>query len=294
MITAPLEEFLDYLIVERGLAANTLEAYRRDLKQFFDFTEKAGKKRLGSLTPELIEGFMNSYPDYKFTTLTRKLAALKSFFRFLVAYGYLQKNPAQLVSFPKTGRPLPKALSRQDVEKLISVIVGDSPAVYRDRAIFELFYATGMRASELVGLNLEDVNLEVRFVKCLGKGSRERIIPFGKPAAEALRKYLGAGRDYFKPLKEEKALFLNHSGLRLSRQALWQIIKYYLKQAGIAKAASLHTLRHSFATHLLEAGADLRLVQEMLGHANIATTQIYTGVSREKLRKIYAQAHPRA
>lgn len=291
-----LNEFLDYLAVERGFSRNTLEAYRRDLSQFYQFLSRVCKKEKisGSMPPELIEQFLGSLKNFKMTTITRKLACLKSFFKFLMLMGYFKKNPAKIIEFPKTGRALPRALSKEEVDRLLAAIEGSTPTKLRDRAIFEFFYATGMRASELVGLNLEDINLEVRFVRCFGKGSKERIIPIGKIAAGALKKYLSEARAYFKPLPEEKALFLNHSAGRLTRQALWQSIKAYLKLAGIARSASLHTLRHSFATHLLEGGADLRLVQEMLGHASIATTQIYTGVSRERLRKIYAAAHPRA
>lgn len=290
-----LEEFLDYLTVERGFAKNTLVAYQRDLNQFFQFlAQSRATKNITSVTPEMLENFHDTLKNFKISTVARKLACLKSFFRFLMVVGYLKKNPAKMIDFPKLGRTLPKALSKEEVVRLIDAISGDEPDKLRDRSIFELFYATGMRASEMIGLNLEDINLEVRFVRCLGKGSKERIIPVGKMAVGSLKKYLSLGRAYFKPMPEERALFLNHFGTRLTRQALWQIIKHYLKLAGIARSASLHTLRHSFATHLLEAGAELRLVQEMLGHANIATTQIYTGVSRERLRKIYAQAHPRA
>ncbi|MBU0502668.1 MAG: tyrosine recombinase, partial [Candidatus Margulisbacteria bacterium] len=223
----------------------------------------------------------------------RNLSALKMFFRFLVAEGRLESSPARLLDRPKLPLRLPETLSCQEVESLLSQPDVSGPMGQRDGAMLELLYATGMRASEAVNLNVADINMSVSFVKCLGKGSKERIVPINKITLRLVKEYLEKGRPRF-PQNDKEALFLDKNGQRLTRQGLWLTIKKYVKLTGVKGKTSPHTLRHSFATHLLEKGADLRSVQEMLGHADIATTQIYTSVSRERLKRMYNKAHPRA
>jgi integrase/recombinase XerD len=209
--------------------------------------------------------------------------------------GVMQVNPADKIQLPKTAKLLPKTLSQGDTKKMIEMPSAKDPHSLRDRAILELLYASGMRVSELVGLNLMDLNLNVSFVRCFGKGQKERLVPLGKKALAALGEYLEKGRPKMaKKNKPEEAIFLNPRGVRLSRQGIWEVVKKFARLSGIKGKISPHVFRHSFATHLLEGGADVRSVQELLGHANIATTEIYTSVSRERLKKIYSQAHPRA
>jgi integrase/recombinase XerD len=232
---------------------------------------------------------------FSINSVARKISAIKSFFHFLLREGQVKKDPAAEIELPKQPKRLPKALTFGEVFKLLAGGEGEKSRLWlRDLAILELLYACGLRAAELVALDVNDVNLEVAFVKCTGKGDKERIVPVGKKALQAIRDYLEKLRPKLMKKPEEKALFLDHWGRRLSRQGLFNLVKKYVRAAGITRHASPHTLRHTFATHLLERGADLRTVQEMLGHANIATTQIYTSVSRERLKKVYSQAHPRA
>ena len=287
-----IKDFLDFIKVERGYSGNTTKAYDRDLNQFIGF---AKIKLPQEVDRQTIKDFLEHLYDNGFSVSSaeRKLACLKSFFQYLVREGKQENNPAGDIKLPKKAKRLPKALGFGDALKLVTAPQGEGHLVGRDIALLEMLYATGMRASEIVGLNTDDVNLSVAFVKCFGKGSKERIVPINKATLKALKHYLNKSRPSF-PQKKSQALFLDKNGERLSRQGLWLIIKKYVKKTGVKGRTSPHTLRHTFATHLLEKGADLRSVQEMLGHADVATTQIYTSVSRERLKKMYKRAHPRA
>lgn len=292
-----LEEFANYLGVEKGFSPNTIDSYRRDLDQFIQIVSRqVGQPGLNHLSSRVCDLFLAELNKRQMSSssIMRKLAALKSFARFLVVNQYLKNNPLTELALPKLGRHLPKTISRQEVGKLLDDIIDQTPAGRRDKALLEILYASGMRASEIVGLDLEHVNFASGLIKCLGKGSKERLVPLGQPASQALKNYLANSRPKFLRRPEEKALFLSQRGHRLTRQSLWDIVKDCFKKSGLSKKASVHTLRHCFATHLLEGGADLRSVQEMLGHANISTTQIYTHVSREHLRQVYQKAFPRA
>ena len=286
-----LDEFIDYLRDEKGYSENTLSAYSRDLKQFIKYLDG---RELKAVKPGNISGFLNLQMKKggKATSFQRKIASLKTFFRYLVSEGYMTDNPVADIEWPRVEKRLPKALSFADALRLVEFPQRKGPAGFRDKAIIEMLYATGMRASELIDLKLNDLNLGSGFITCFGKGSKERMIPFGEEAKNALSKYLTCGRP--KMAKNNDFVFVDNHGNRLTRQGLWWIIKSYVKLAGVRAKTSPHTLRHSFATHLLEKGADLRSVQELLGHSSISTTQIYTSVSREKLRREYQKAHPRA
>ena len=289
---ATVKDFISYIQIERGYAVNTIKAYYRDLDHFVRFTRP---KELLEIDREVIKKYIDYLSNHGFSaaSLERKMACLKSFFHYLIGEGKVATDPTGDFHLPKKAKRLPKALTINEAARLVSSPRGNDPWALRDAALLELLYASGMRASEIIGLNLDDINLEVSFVRCFGKGSKERVVPIGQIALDALKHYLEAGRPQF-PIKDKVALFLDKNGERLSRQGLWLVLKKYVKRSGVKSKTSPHTLRHSFATHLLEKGADLRSVQEMLGHADIATTQIYTSVSRERLKKMYLKAHPRA
>ena len=286
------KEFLQFIKVERGYSENTMKSYQKDLEQFVRF---AGTDNIKKIDREAVKAYLEHLYDDGFSvpSTERKLACLKSFFRYLVREGELEADPASDIKLPKKAKRLPKALSIAETIRLISAPREKGHIPLRDSALLELLYATGMRASEAIGLNISDINFEVSFVKCFGKGSKERIVPINKATLNALKAYLEKGRPDF-PKKDKDALFVDKNGGRLTRQGLWLVTKKYVKQTGVKGKTSPHTLRHSFATHLLEKGADLRSVQEMLGHADISTTQIYTSVSRERLKRMYKKAHPRA
>lgn len=287
-----IKDFIEFIKVERGYSANTTSAYQHDLDQFSKFAK-------GKSASQIDRGVIKNYIDYlndkSFSTasIERKMACLKSFFHYVMGEGLVKEDPTVDFSLPKKAKRLPKALSMSEVVRLIMSARGKEPILLRDSALLELLYATGMRASEIIGLNISDINLSVSFVRCFGKGSKERVVPMGRAALNAIKEYLEKGRPEF-PQKDKEALFIDKNGERLSRQGLWLMVKKYVKKIGGKEKTSPHTLRHSFATHLLEKGADLRSVQEMLGHSDISTTQIYTSVSRERLKKMYMKAHPRA
>ena len=297
-----IESFLNYLTVEKGFSGNTIEAYRNDLTQLLGFAEEETLKK--SIIPSwdnFSRQSMLSYMlnlkerNYAVTTVARKVAAAKSFFGFMVSEGKLREDPTENISSPKVGKPLPDALSISQVRKLIEQPAKTTtPDAKRDRAMLELLYASGMRVSELISLNLGDVDINNCFVRCFGKGSKERMVPIYPQAAKIVDDYIREVRPLWAHRETEKALFLNQRGERLTRQGLWQILKNYAKDAGLDKQVTPHTLRHSFATHMLSGGADLRSVQELLGHANISTTQIYTHLTSEHVRNTYEKAHPRA
>ena len=285
-IDALVKEFIAFLQIEKGYSKNTTEAYKRDLLEF---------KRHG-LTPKGISRFVQSLSKRGFaaSSIMRKTAAIKSFCHFLLSEGHIDSDPSQDILLPKIPKKLPKALSMSDASALAEFSVKKDKFSIRDRAMIEILYGCGLRASELVDLDINAVNFESGFLKCFGKGGKERIVPVGGSALFILRQYIKTARPRFLKKKKNNALFLDRSGDRLTRQGLWLLIKKHVKETGVKQSASPHTLRHSFATHLLEGGADLRSVQEMLGHANISTTQIYTSVSKERLKKIYKESHPRA
>ena len=297
-----IDNFLNYLAVEKGFPPNTIAAYHNDLNQFAGFVEEEATKR-GWIPPWA--GFdrqsMLSYlldlrqRNYAATTVARKVAAIRSLFNFMVAEGVIKANPIQDVRSPKIGKSLPKPISISQVRLLLEQPSKVStPEAKRDRAMLELLYASGMRVSELVSLNLGDVDLENGYVRCLGKGSKERVIPIYEQAALVVKEYIEGTRPQLVHKADEKALFVNLRGDRLTRQGFWQILKGYAKAANLEIAITPHTLRHSFATHMLNGGADLRSVQELLGHANISTTQVYTHLTTEHIRRTYEQSHPRA
>jgi integrase/recombinase XerD len=299
-----ITNFISSLSVEKGFSRNTLDAYKNDLSQFVDFIRKqAAKEDKLQLTWEKVD--RSSLLDYLVTlrersyapaTMARKVAAIKSFFNFLVSEGILKKNPTEGISGPKVGKALPRAISVEDVEKLLEQPDKVStPEAKRDKAMLELVYATGMRVSEMVSLNLRDVNLKAGFVRCFGKGSKERIIPIHNKAIKAVKTYIDEARPRLLGATGETAMFLNRRGQRLTRQGFWLILKGYAEKAKIEADITPHVLRHSIATHLLNSGKmNLRELQELLGHANISTTQIYTHLTTEHLRKVYDSSHPRA
>ena len=302
MLREAIDNFLNYLTVEKGFSENTVVAYRNDLYQLASFVEEEATKR--GFTP-LWSSFgrqgMLSYllnlkeRNYAATTAARKVAAAKSFFNFMVAEGNIKDNPTLNVTSPRVGKSLPKPISISQVRRLLEQPTKRSTLeAKRDRAILELLYASGMRVSELVSLNLGDIDTEGSYVRCFGKGHKERLIPIYKQAALAVEEYVKETRPHLSHNDAEQALFLNRRGDRLTRQGLWQILKGYAKSAGLDKEVTPHTLRHSFATHMLNGGADLRSVQELLGHANISTTQVYTHLTTEHVRRIYEESHPRA
>jgi integrase/recombinase XerD len=284
-----IESFIDYLTIERGLSPNTLQAYRRDLCQFRNWL----KKDFLQVDSALIGNYLATLRKKgdKFPTLNRKLSAVRMFYKFLYTEGKINHNPVEGISSPRRGRKIPSFLSEREVEALLEAPPVDEQYGSRDRAILEVIYGAGLRISELINLNLTDLNLKGGWVKVLGKGSKERIVPLGREACQWVRIYL---RKRGIENTNKLPLFCNRYGKRLSRQSCWKIIKKYSQKAGITKKISPHTLRHSFATHLLSRDADLRFVQELLGHTNISTTQIYTHITQERLKKVYKKYHPRA
>jgi integrase/recombinase XerD len=293
-------DFLAYLELERGLSRNTLEAYRSDLQQLGEFLERRGVDplavsgvELAEFVTELAQGGERRRPAAP-ATLQRKVACLRSFYRHLRREGVLDTDPTRELRPPRPRGRLPKVLSRDEVNRLLEQPGGHSPAAARDRALLETMYACGLRASEAIGLQLSELDLEAGVLLARGKGSKERIVPVGTKAAETLRSYLERARPRLVGVRDESHVFVNLRGGPLSRQGLYKIVQRHARSAGLEDRMSPHTLRHTFATHLLAGGCDLRSLQEMLGHADIATTQIYTHLSAERLRDVYFEAHPRA
>ena len=290
-----IEEFLSYLSVERGLAKNTLEAYKRDLARFFDYLKSRRIASISNVTRQEITSFMLAEKDRGLSSnsISRELACFKSFFKFLVRENKIKEDVTSVIESPKLWKRLPDTLNIDEVEMLLKAPNVRDLMGARDRASLELMYATGMRVSELINLKMDDLNMEIGFVKCFGKGGKERIVPFGKKAKESVERYLEKARASFLKKKVSNFLFLTRLGKPMSRQTFWKTIKKYAREAGIKKKIAPHSLRHSFATHILERGADLRIVQEMLGHSDISTTQIYTHVSKDRLKSIHHKFHPR-
>ena len=299
----PIESFLNYLKVEKGYSENTINAYRNDLMVLADFASKEVAK--GETVPSWAQFNRQNMLSYLLvlkergyvpTTVARKVAAARSFFSFLIAEGIIKSNPTENMSAPSVGKALPKPIPINQVRLLLEQPAKLSTSeAKRDRAMLELLYASGMRISEMVALNLGDVNMEGDyFVRCFGKGRKERIIPLYEQVAMTIKEYVDEERPKLSHGKKDNALFLNARGERLTRQGFWQKLKEYAKSAGLDNKISPHTLRHSFATHMLSGGADLRSVQELLGHANISTTQVYTHLTTEQVRRTYDKSHPRA
>lgn len=296
-MTGRMQLFLEYLTVELGLSANTRQAYERDLRLFCKTLGFKNSDALVNVSREQITGYMTQLKEKGLAaaTIARKLAAIKAFYRFMTAEGYMDANPAEVVEAGTKGIKLPRVLSEDEVVRLLNQPDITTAEGFRDRTMLEVLYATGMRVSELINLTLERVDLNMKYIIAFGKGSKERIVPLGSVAAEFLQQYLEKVRP--KLTHEDRntnIVFLAFGGHELTRQRFWQIIRAYGRKASINKALTPHILRHSFATHLLDNGADLRSVQELLGHSDISTTQIYTHLTNKRLRDIYAKAHPRA
>jgi integrase/recombinase XerD len=291
-----VDQFIHYLAVERGLADNTLESYNRDLNQFLGFLESEKTEDLQQVTRNMIMAYLLllQKKGRATATVSRHLATLKSFYHFLLRERYIDKDPTENLESPKLEKKLPRILTIYEVEMLLNQPNGMDSAGFRDKAMLELLYATGIRVSELINLDLNHINMDMGYIRCFGKGAKERIVPVGSLARNSVSEYIQRGRVKLIKNKPEQALFVNQHGRRLTRQGFWKIIKKYALRAGILKVITPHTLRHSFATHLLENGADLRSVQEMLGHADITTTQIYTHLTKGHLRDVYSKSHPRA
>ncbi|MDM8109855.1 site-specific tyrosine recombinase XerD [Phascolarctobacterium faecium] len=296
-MTGRMQLFLEYLTVELGLSVNTRQAYERDLRLFCKTLGFKNSDALVNVSREQITGYMTQLKEKGLAaaTIARKLAAIKAFYRFMTAEGYMDANPAEVVEAGTKGIKLPRVLSEDEVVRLLNQPDITTAEGFRDRTMLEVLYATGMRVSELINLTLERVDLNMKYIIAFGKGSKERIVPLGSVAAEFLQQYLEKVRPKLTHAgRNTNIVFLAFGGHELTRQRFWQIIRAYGRKANINKALTPHILRHSFATHLLDNGADLRSVQELLGHSDISTTQIYTHLTNKRLRDIYAKAHPRA
>lgn len=291
-----LDEFCDSLWLEDGLSRNTLESYRRDLDKFAAWLEQQRKVSLLEATQADIQGFLAylvGKEKAKATSTSRTISSLKRLFRYLLRQNKVSSDPTALITTPKLPRSLPKSLTEQDVEMLLDAPDVQTPLGLRDRSMLEVLYATGLRVSELVNLSIAQVSLDMGVVRVMGKGSKERLVPLGEEAIDWIKRYLAEGRPLLLAGKLSDALFVTHRGEAMTRQMFWYLIKKHAQQGGMHKPLSPHTLRHAFATHLLNHGADLRVVQLLLGHADISTTQIYTHVARERLKALHQMHHPR-
>ncbi|HIJ96468.1 MAG TPA: site-specific tyrosine recombinase XerD [Desulfuromonadales bacterium] len=290
-----LDLFIEYLIVEKGLSDNTRRAYSGDLARYLDFLESLGRRAPEEIQSIDVSKFMGVLKKQGINprSRARSLSAIRMFHKFLLIENYVDTNPASIIEAPRALKTLPHFLDGREVEALLLACVGLRSEDLRDSAMLELLYATGLRVSELVGLKLREVNLDSGYLVTVGKGNKERLVPIGESARKNVKIYLEKVRPLLDPMGQNPTLFLSRLGAGLSRQAFWNIIKKRVLMAGIRKNVSPHTLRHSFATHLLENGADLRSVQIMLGHADLATTQIYTHVTRDRLKRLHQEIHPR-
>jgi integrase/recombinase XerD len=291
-----IADYLAYLAVERGLAENSLAAYRRDLRRTAGFLKQAGAGSFPEVNRALVARLLFWLREERLAprTVARHIASLRGLFRYLLAQGHMKEDPTAHLESPSPWARLPGVLSQDEVERLLAAPLTSGHAGIRDKAMLELLYAAGLRVSELVTLRLADVDLEVGYVRCHGKGSKERVVPLGGEAQSWVRRYLASARPLLAKGQSSPSLFLSRFGRPLTRQGFWKLLRAYGAAAGIDRRVTPHTLRHSFATHLLERGADLRAVQMMLGHADISTTQIYTHVSRSHLKAVYDRYHPRA
>jgi integrase/recombinase XerD len=292
----PIDAFLDYLTIECGLSVNTLAAYQRDLQRFAEFVGAKEADDWAAVTGEQVIGFLMAEKarGLAVPSVSRALVAIRMLFRFMSSENLVPRDVTEHLESPRLWLTLPEVLDRRAVDRLLAAPNAEQDRwPLRDKAILEMLYATGARASEVADLTVRSVNREVGYVHCIGKGRKERIVPVGRPALEALGAYLAKERPTLDRRGDEH-LFLTHSGRRMGRETLWRLVKKYVYRSGISRGVSPHTLRHSFATHLLEGGADLRAVQEMLGHVDIGTTQIYTHVDQKRLKAIHKKYHPRA
>ncbi len=293
MSHAFIDSFLEYLVVERSVAENTISAYENDLKSFFEWMEERGKD-IGGITAGDLTDFSSSLRsrNLKSTSISRRLSAVRRFYRFLLEEGGIRKDPTREMVTPRRGRYLPQVLSTDEVDRLLAAPDVSTPLGTRDKAMIELLYATGLRVSELVGLKMHMLNLSVGYLICRGKGGKERLVPIGESAVRWVKEYIALVRPAMVG-KSSDVLFCSNRGAAMTRQNFWYMIRRYANEAGIMKCISPHVLRHSFATHLLAGGADLRSVQMMLGHSDISTTQIYTHINAARLKEIHERYHPR-
>lgn len=291
-----LERFSDFLALERGSSARTQEAYGRDVARFIEFAVIKGAGNPGEVTPPVLREFVYQLKDLGLapSSIRRNVSAVRSYFKFLMGDGLVASDPSERLDTPKRWRTLPEVLTVPEIQKLLAGPTMDDPLYFRDRAMLEVAYGAGLRVSEWIGIGVKDALLDEGLVRVMGKGSKERLVPIGRSAIGALAIYMRELRPVLERGVGKRTLFLNARGQPLSRMGAWKILRKYVKRSGISKRVYPHTLRHSFATHLLEGGADLRAVQEMLGHADISTTQIYTHVDREYLRQVHRRYHPRA
>jgi integrase/recombinase XerD len=290
-----IQQFLQYLTVEKGLSSNTIESYGADLKRYSEFLKAKALSRLEDVGRRDILDFLAARKQNGLSSrsLARQIATLRNFYRFLNHEKILQTDPTQNIESPRDWKRLPKTLAFEEVERLLNLPKGGTPSAVRDDALIELMYATGLRVSELTALPQQAINTDVGYVLATGKGGKQRIIPMGEMALQKVKTYLETARAQLAKGRVSDRVFLNRSGDGLTRQGCWKLLKNYVRRAGIKRSVSPHMLRHSFATHLLERGADLRSVQAMLGHADLSTTQIYTEVTRHRLKQIHQQLHPR-
>ena len=288
-----LDDFLHYQRLARGLSWNTLESYRFDLLKYFRYLINHGVSDLNSVTSEKISGFIYSLRGLKSTSISRHLSAIRTFHKYLLNEEYCDSNPAEMIDSPKLGRKLPGTLTVDEMKKLLNLPYPKDYLGWRDKAILEFLYASGVRISEMIDFKTKNFLPQIGWVRIIGKGNKERLVPVGKEGIKAVKEYLKRSRTYLAKPDSEDIMFLNRWGKKLTRMGAWKIIKRYIHQAGIKKRVTPHTIRHSFATHLLEGGADLRAVQEMLGHADISTTQVYTHIDRDFIKQEHRSYHPR-
>ncbi|HLZ20255.1 MAG TPA: site-specific tyrosine recombinase XerD [Smithellaceae bacterium] len=290
-----LDRYNNHLLLEKGASENTLEAYRRDLKRYLSYLESKGVTDINQATPQTVVDFLVQIraEGLSANPMNRTLAALRGFYKFLLHDKVLDESPLANIELAKVWMRLPDTVSKDEMNLILSQPGDDSPAALRDRAMLELLYATGLRVSELIGLTMNNINWQVGFLVVMGKGGKERVVPVGKTAYDVVRRYLDEARPKLIKTRTTDVLFLNRFGKAFTRQGLWKIIIHYAQKAGLQKSVHPHTFRHSFATHLLEGGADLRAVQVMLGHSDISTTQIYTHVTKDRLKEIHRKYHPR-
>lgn len=296
MIDLHIQQFLDYAVIERRLSAKTQQAYGSDLSQFASYLKDAGIKKPGEIDENILLGYadMLTSQHLRPASLARKMTVVRSFIKYLIGLGHVSGSCLDSIPNSRPPRVLPKHLNVDEIARLLSAPDISKSIGLRDRAMLETLYATGLRVSELINLKIDDVNLKMGFVRCVGKGNKERIVPIGEIAIQLINAYIASARAEFTKLERSEYLFLNYKGKPMTRGMFHTIVKKYALLAGIDRPISPHMLRHSFATHMLERGADLRSLQEMLGHAGIATTELYTHVTRDHLREIYKEAHPRA
>jgi len=296
MIDYHIQRFLDHTAIDRGLAVKTLEAYGRDLSQFAEYLQDRGTSDPKAIDEACLIGFLQRLTKDKLasSSIARKMTAVRCFVKYLISQGQVTRSPLEAIPAARPPKRLPKTLDVNEIARLLAAPDMSDELGLRDRAMLETLYATGLRVSELISLKTDDVNLKTGFVRCIGKGSKQRVVPIGEIAARLIEQYIDRSRGRLAKGERSEYLFLSNLGRPMSRVRFWMIVKKHGRAAGIRKPITPHTLRHSFATHLLERGADLRSIQEMLGHASIATTEVYTHVTRDHLREVYREAHPRA